>query len=557
LPRRTDDTILEFTTHLSFAVSFWFAPNLKAAPPRSIPSFMPVTPTTVESPEPDLAGRRLGDYQLLRRLGRGGMADVYLAEQLSLRRQVALKVLKASLATDDGYVRRFHNEAQAAARLVHANIVQIYEVGCVDGLHYIAQEYVPGQNLTQLLTRLGRGVDVRQAVSILRQVAAALHKASEQGIIHRDIKPENIMISPAGEVKVADFGLARVMQSNEALNLTQIGMTMGTPLYMSPEQVEGKPVDPRSDIYSLGVTCYHMLAGHPPFDADNALAVAVQHLKNDPKRLEVLRPDVPHGLSRIVHRMLAKKPSERFPRAVDLLKELKALQIEGLDDDWAADLPGFSSADIAISTSGRLAATQQLDLVLKSELAQRAQRRSWFASAATAIGLVLLAFAIGAAVAYARRPALLLAPSGGNRPKVEQLASVQYQYAYAQMAMQDQEDAWRAVAEYFPPEKSPENLRYARLAKKGLAAHYLAADRLTEALALYHELAKVERTEADFRLAGIAGEAVVYDKLGQTDELPIRLAELSGARNDLANRIGGFLAREVNTLLEKHRPQGE
>lgn len=520
---------------------------------------MTLTPVIAEArPEPDLCGRRLGDYQLLRRLGRGGMAEVYLAEQHSLRRQVALKMLKSNLATDDAYVRRFHNEAQAAAKLVHANIVQIYEVGCVEGHHYIAQEYVPGQNLTQLLTRLGRGVDARQGVNILRQVAAALHKAGEQGIIHRDIKPENIMISMAGEVKVADFGLARVMQSGETLNLTQVGMTMGTPLYMSPEQVEGRSVDVRSDIYSLGVTCYHMLAGHPPFDGDNALAVAVQHLKTEPKRLEVLRPDLPQGLSRIVHRMLAKKPDDRFPRAVDLLRELKALQIEGLDDDWVADLPGFSAADIAISTAGRLAATQQLDRVLKSQLAVQSKRRSRRRTFGAAIALVALGFAIGGMIAYANRPQPLLGLSAGQTPRVKQFETVNYQYAYAQMAVQDQEDAWRAVAEYFPPEKSAENLRYARLATKGLAAQYLSTGRLNEALPLYQQLADItEPSEADFRLAGIAGEAVIADRQGNGNRTIECLAQLSEARNNLQSRIGGYLAREVNTLFEKHQPQGE
>src|SRR5215471_2671346 len=219
----------------------------------TVPPAMAVTPSTPPEgrPEPDLSGRRVGDYQLLRRLGRGGMAEVYLAEQLSLRRQVALKVLRKSLAGDSAYIRRFQHEAQAAAKLVHANIVQIYEVGCVEGTYYISQEYVPGQNLKQLLARLGHGVDAVQAVNIIRQVASALHKAAEQKIIHRDVKPENIMITPGGEVKVADFGLARVIRDGEALNLTQVGITMGTPLYMSPEQVEGRPVvDTRSDLYS-------------------------------------------------------------------------------------------------------------------------------------------------------------------------------------------------------------------------------------------------------------------------------------------------------------------
>jgi serine/threonine-protein kinase len=262
----------------------------------------------------DLSGRQIGDYRLLRRLGRGGMSDVYLAEQKSLRRQIAFKVLKRELAKDDTYVRRFHMEAQAAAALVHANIVQIHEVGCADGIHYIAQEYVAGQNLRDVVSRRG-SVSAKLAVSVLRQTASALTKAADQGIIHRDIKPENIMLTPAGEVKVADFGLARVISNGDSLNLTQTGMTLGTPLYMSPEQVEGRALDPRSDIYSLGVTCYHMLIGEPPFRGETALSVAVQHVRTQPERLENRRPDLPTALCRIVHKMLAKKPGDRYADA--------------------------------------------------------------------------------------------------------------------------------------------------------------------------------------------------------------------------------------------------
>ncbi len=250
----------------------------------------------MSSPEPsdvvpvaqsELSGRQLGGYHLLRRLGRGAMAEVYLAEQVSLRRHVALKILKANLALQDSYVKRFRLEAQAAASLVHPNIVQIYEVGCADGLHFIAQEYVQGMNLQELLVRRG-APDLKLALAIMRQAAAALAKAAERGIVHRDIKPENIMLSGHGEVKVADFGLARL--SNDETRLTQEGYTLGTPLYMSPEQVEGKPLDTRSDIYSLGVTCYHMLAGQPPFRGETALNVAVQHLKGEAADLGELRP---------------------------------------------------------------------------------------------------------------------------------------------------------------------------------------------------------------------------------------------------------------------------
>ena len=291
--------------------------------------------------ETDLSGRQLGDFHLLRRLGRGAMAEVYLAEQSCLKRRVAMKILKPELAADRTYLQRFELEAQAAASLVHANIVQIYEVGCVDQLHYIAQEYVDGQNLREHLARHGPP-DLPHALSIMRQVAAALAKAAEQGVVHRDIKPENIMLTAGGEVKVADFGLARL--AGEGGNeLTQVGITLGTPLYMSPEQIEGKSLDPRSDIYSFGVTCYQMLGGEPPFRGETALAVAVQHLKTHPRPLESLRGDLPPALCRIVEQMLAKDPARRFATARDLLRELRHVQIEHFGGDWPEDLPGWDS----------------------------------------------------------------------------------------------------------------------------------------------------------------------------------------------------------------------
>ena len=259
----------------------------------------------------------------------GQWPNVYLAEQVHLKRWVAVKILRPELADDKVYLKRFEREAQAAASLVHANIVQIHEVGHVEGLHFIVQEYVQGQNLREWLARNGPPL-LEQALSIMRQIAAALGKAAEQGVIHRDIKPENIMITAAGEVKVADFGLARVLRENdtEATSLTQIGITMGTPLYMSPEQVEGRPLDHRSDLYSFGVLCYHMLTGKPPFMGDTALAVAVQHVKTQPRALEEQRPDLPPALCRVVHQMLAKDPAQRWSSCGEFLRELYRIQLE-------------------------------------------------------------------------------------------------------------------------------------------------------------------------------------------------------------------------------------
>jgi serine/threonine-protein kinase len=248
----------------------------------------------------DLHDRMLGDFRILRRLGVGGMAEVYLAEQTSLHRNVAVKVLHKDRVADVGYLQRFKTEAMAAGSLNHANIIQVLMIGEEDGYQYIAQEYVAGMNLREFLARKGPP-ELGLALRIMKQAASALQAAHNAGIVHRDIKPENIMITRKGEVKVADFGLAQLSQGGERVNLTQTGVTMGTPLYMSPEQVNGSKLDLRTDIYSLGVTCYHMLSGHPPFRGETAISVAVQHLKHDPESLEKIRGDLPVLLCRIVH----------------------------------------------------------------------------------------------------------------------------------------------------------------------------------------------------------------------------------------------------------------
>jgi serine/threonine-protein kinase len=195
----------------------------------------------------ELSLKQLGEFRIIRPLGRGGMAEVYLAEQTSLHRPVAIKVLRPELLTDQTIVKRFEQEAQAAAGLLHPNIVQVYAFGQQDGIHYIAQEYVQGLNLRQFLNRKGPP-ELLVAYHVMRQVAAALAVAGDAGIVHRDIKPENILITRKGEAKVTDFGLAQLAVSEQKVQLTQVGVTMGTPLYMSPEQINGDAVDHRSDI---------------------------------------------------------------------------------------------------------------------------------------------------------------------------------------------------------------------------------------------------------------------------------------------------------------------
>ncbi len=460
------------------------------------------------APDIDFSGRQLGDYRLLRRLGRGGMAEVYLAEQLSLKRQVAFKVLRADLAENEDYVRRFHHEAQAAATLVHANIVQIHEVGQFEGVHFIAQEYVQGKNLREYLDRHGV-VDVRLAVHIARQVAAALQQAAEQRIVHRDIKPENILIAATGEVKVADFGLARVLRDGEQLNLTQVGVTMGTPLYMSPEQVEGKPLDHRSDLYSLGVTFYHMLAGQPPFRGESALAVAVQHLKSAPEPLANVRPEVPEALCRIVHRLLEKDPANRYESGRELLRDLRLAAAEGLGDG-AGDDELWQS--LGAELAGPMEAMRRLDDVMKTAaLARRRRARLalWLS------GGIAAALIVGAACAWAVRPAPLLPENAGPVLEVPPQESAEAQYVLA--GLFNTKQAWLSVVNH----KSYDEY-YALLAKTELVFHYLEDNDREPAATILHELAALPEFEAGLRRFGIAGLAVIDSLEGRHREAAAR-----------------------------------
>ena len=409
-------------------------------------------------PDDDLTGRILGGYRILRKLGAGGMAEVYLAEQQSLHRQVALKVLQPALARDAAYIERFQREARAAASLVHANIVQIYEVGCAEGVHYIAQEYVPGKNLAEVL-RKQASLSPRQVLDVLRQVAAALGKAAEFNIVHRDVKPENILLSNSGEVKVADFGLARV-ESADTQTLTQAGVTMGTPLYMSPEQIEGRSVDSRSDIYSLGVTAYHLLAGVPPHLGETALAIAVQHLNAAPRPLENIRSDVPASLARVVHRMMAKKPAQRYANPGDLLADLRQTAADAAAQGWGSgpDDWAHSRVNSAGSASGLAG-----DLNRLMRTAASLPRPVWLGkktllTAAAAAVLGILASA-------ATKPRFLLT-SEEPATEVKQLESPWAQLAHANLA--PSEAAWRAAAEHPQTDEKVKNL-----AAKGLVAFHL------------------------------------------------------------------------------------
>ncbi len=258
-----------------------------------------------------------GRYRIQRKLGAGGMADVYLAEDQELGRRIAIKILNGRHANDDQFIERFRREAKNAAALNHPNIVSIYDRGEAEETYYIAMEFLDGRTLKELI--VGRGAaPVNVAIEYARQILAALRFAHRHGIVHRDIKPHNVMVDGEGRVKVTDFGIARAGTSQ----MTEAGSIVGTAQYLSPEQARGGEVDPRSDLYSLGIVLYELLTGKTPFDGETPVEIAMKHLSTAPKPPSTLRPDVPPELDMVVMRALAKNPDDRYQSADEMEGDL-------------------------------------------------------------------------------------------------------------------------------------------------------------------------------------------------------------------------------------------
>jgi serine/threonine protein kinase len=258
-----------------------------------------------------------GRYHLLERLGKGGMGAVYLAEDTTLERQVALKVSRFA-ADESDHAERFLREARAAARLRHEGICRILDYGVHDGIHFLTLDYLPGGSLAGLM-QPGQRLDPKRAIELVRQVALAMDVAHRQGIVHRDLKPANIMLDEHGQPKVVDFGLAR---RAEDVRLTRTGTVIGTPAYMSPEQVDGQPTGPATDIYSLGVILYQLLAGRLPFEGKTLSQLSYQIVHTEPPSLSSLRPDLDPHLTGACHKAMAKVPVERFTTMAELAAAL-------------------------------------------------------------------------------------------------------------------------------------------------------------------------------------------------------------------------------------------
>lgn len=266
-------------------------------------------------------------YEIGRRIGRGGMAEIFQARDILLDRSVAIKVLFPEFATDPAFVERFRREAQAAGGLNHPNIVGVYDWGRVNNTYYIAMEYVDGRTLADILKQSGTLTPL-QVCDVISEVAAALGSAHQNGVIHRDVKPGNILVSATGQVKVADFGIARALGAGVEQGLTQTGAVMGTATYFSPEQAQGAPTDQRSDIYSLGIVMYEMLAGSAPFLGENAVAIAYKQVHENAPSLHDRIESIPEQISAIVAKCMTKSPDDRYSTAGEVRDELRRF-VEG------------------------------------------------------------------------------------------------------------------------------------------------------------------------------------------------------------------------------------
>lgn len=275
-----------------------------------------------------------GRYEVLKRVGSGGMADVYMAKDHKLNRNVAVKVLKSEYVEDEKFLKKFETEAQAVARLSHPNIVNVYDVGIEDGINYIVMELAEGMTLKEYIRRKGY-LSPKETVEISLQIASAISHAHKNHIIHRDIKPQNILVSEIGNVKVTDFGIAKATSSN---TVTSTATAMGSVHYISPEQAKGRFCDEKSDIYSLGITMYEMVTGHVPFDHENGVTIALMHLQNEITPPSQVRDGIPDSLEKIILKCTMKKPEDRYQTADELIADLK-LVFEDTSGEYVGIVP--------------------------------------------------------------------------------------------------------------------------------------------------------------------------------------------------------------------------
>ncbi|MBR5242841.1 MAG: serine/threonine protein kinase [Thermoguttaceae bacterium] len=578
----------------------------------------------------ELCGRTLGDYRIERRVGGGATSDVFLATQLSLGRRVALKILKDELTGDETYLKRFLQEARAAARLEHPNIVRVYEVGVATlggetrrdfavetfgtdaagasnvgaktkksrffakrrrrrgaaekTYRFIAQEYVDGMSLQRFLRR-GARASIAQTFSTLEQIAAALKRAADAGVVHRDVKPENVLLDANGTIKVVDFGLARLDGNVGATSatLTRTGFAMGTPLYMSPEQARGGKIDSRSDIYSLGIVAYRMLTGVAPFNGDAPLAVILKHLNERPRPIEELRPDAPSALIALIERMIEKKPSDR-PESPDVLldalrearREFERSEGSGASTQTAFALAAFGEdgqanerepENVAVaevgsavatgffqSESERAAFSRALETTSLSQIWQtnRAKLQTlrgestqrWTRRGVALAGAALVAAFLSGAAATAAKNRVVALRTTEPPSTIRRFETVEEQWVFALHT--GTVDAWRSVGEYFP-----NDVYWASRAERQLALAYLEEKNVAEAKAIFERIAANPGAGRDAEPFGLAGLAWCAALDGDLNAAVATISELRTAKTPGYDRLTEFALGKTEEIVRK------
>ena len=324
-----------------------------------------------------------GRYALEALVGSGGMADVYRAKDQLLERTVAVKILHQQYENDTEFITRFQREAKAAARITHPNIVNVYDVGVAEGRHYIVMEYVPGRTLKERIKEEGP-VPVPQALQIARQIAGALAQAHANNLVHCDIKPHNILVMPDGNVKVADFGIARAVTES---TMTYNDNIMGSVHYFSPEQARGTMITPKSDVYSLGVLLYEMLSGRIPFDGNTAVSIARKHLEEDPQPLHMIASGIPPVVEALVTRMMAKDPAQRPDSSMLVQDIVRAEQMMRSDTEA---LPAFDPDATRVLTPVEAQEIGALAEAEEDAVPQEGEERPFFRTKKFKFGLLLI-----------------------------------------------------------------------------------------------------------------------------------------------------------------------
>ena len=281
-------------------------------------------------------------YQIIRKIGDGGMAFVYQAKDKLLNRIVAVKVLRPEFADDAEFLAKFKREAEAVANITHPNIVNVYDVGQEDKVHYIVMEYVDGQNLKEIIKNEGV-LDEYTALDITKQIAQALSAAHKKGVIHRDIKPHNILISNEGrQVKVADFGIAKAVSNS---TITNIGSIIGSVHYFSPEQAKGQPVAKNADLYSLGIVLYEMIIGRVPFRGDSPISIALQHINEDIEFTQEEKTKIPHSVRTLISKLTEKSPEDRYQSAEEVIEDIEYIE-KNIDLDFIKEYDNYVTQKI-------------------------------------------------------------------------------------------------------------------------------------------------------------------------------------------------------------------